>query len=113
MVAGTALRGAETRGETRARHGAKAWRGHCRRTRFQYFLGCYSDGMKACPYCTHVFAIDDAAVCEHCGRNWKTGEVAGLAQSRGLPKGCLAAVAVVAFLFLLIYLLIGLQQVSH
>jgi hypothetical protein len=69
--------------------------------------------MKACPYCSHVFAIDDALVCEHCGRNWNTAEFAGPAQSRGLPRGCLIAVAVVAFLSLLVYLLIGLQQVSH
>jgi hypothetical protein len=69
--------------------------------------------MKACPYCSHVFEIDGATVCEHCGRNWNTGEFAGPAENRRLPSGCLAAVAVVAPLLWLIYLLIGLQQVSH
>jgi hypothetical protein len=69
--------------------------------------------VKAYPYCSHVVETDDAVVCANCGRDWNSGEFAGLVHSRALPSGCLTVVAVVVFLFWLIYLLIGSQKVSH
>jgi hypothetical protein len=79
--------------------------------------------MKLCPFCSGEME-DAALVCNHCGRNWKTGVgpsaettqvQADTTQGQAIagplwPWACLAAVLVSG---MLIYTCVKVQQVMH
>ena len=73
--------------------------------------------MKLCPYCSRQME-DAAVVCNHCGRDWKTGVGPSTAETTQVPAtagplwpwACLAAILVSGMLIANCYFM---QQVMH